>query len=440
MTLLTMVFLLFNAIAVLLIHRRYALLPIIVGCCYMTVGQTVNVGPVTLSVIRIIVAVGIVRILVRGEHLAGARNGMDNIMITWIGWLVFSSFIHPGDKVPLVFNLGQAFNIGGIYFLTRVFCATREEFIGVVRMISWLLAPIAVEMVLEHATGRNLFSVFGAGVLVRDDKFRATGPFAHAILAGSVGAVCFPLMLGIWREYRKSALIGMLACVVIVVASNSSGPIMSLIFGIGALCLWIRREWLRYVLWAAMACYMMLAIVMDRPAYYILDSIDLTGSSTGWHRAHLIESSINHLDEWWLAGTNFTRHWMPTGVSWSPDQCDITNYYLLMGVWAGLPLMFLFIVLVLKAFRCAGEIIRSEQTLAKKDRFLVWCVGSALFAHTATCISVAYFDQSYIFMFLCLAAVSSLSETMIHESLADESAFPPDNQASQQSALPPGAV
>jgi len=440
MTPFTAVFLLINAIILLALPRRLALLPLLIGCCYMTVSQRVDIGPITLTVIRILVAVGFVRVLVRGEKLPGGANALDIIVIAWIVWFALSSFLHPGDKSPLVFNLGQAFNIGGVYFLIRIFCSNQEEFVGIIRMIAWLLAPIAVEMVLEHLTGKNLFSVFGAGVLVRDDKFRATGPFAHAILAGSVGAACFPLMLGILRDYRKTALVGMLACVVIVIASNSSGPLMSLIFGICALCLWFRREWLKYILWTAVACYMILTIAMERPAYYIINSIDLTGSSTGWHRAYLIETSINHLGEWWLAGTNFTRHWMPTGVSWSPDHCDITNYYILMGVWAGLPLVFLFIAMIWKAFRYAGEIIKTGKPLSERDRFLMWCVGSALFAHTATCVSVAYFDQSYIFMFLCLAAIGSLRAAMIHEFLADESSLDPDNRDPEQAAWPSGAI
>jgi len=30
--------------------------------------------------------------------------------------------------------------------------------------------------------------------------------------------------------------------------------------------------------------------------------IDLTGSSTGWHRAELIDSALRHFNEWWLVG------------------------------------------------------------------------------------------------------------------------------------------
>jgi hypothetical protein len=408
MTAFTVIFLLLNAAALLALPRRLALLPLLVGCCYMTVSQQINAGPVTLTVIRILVAVGIMRVIVRGERVSGGICGMDKLMLCWAIWLVLSSSLHPGDKAPLVFNLGQAFNIGGIYILIRVFCATRDELVGIIKLIAWLLLPIALEMVSEHFTGRNMFSIFGGIVQHRDDKFRAVGPFAHSILAGSVGAACLPLMVAIWKNNRLPAAVGITACVMIVIASNSSGPLMSLVFGIMAILLWTRREWMRYVRWGIVVMYLLLELVMDRPAYYIIGEIDLTGSSTGWHRARLIESCLNHIGEWWLAGTNFTRHWMPTGVSWSPDHCDITNYYVLMGVFAGLPLVLLFVAMIWTGFVYIGRIMDETPPEAEGEQFIIWCVGSALFAHTATCISVAYFDQSYIFMFLCLAATASL--------------------------------
>lgn len=407
MTPFTFIFLLLNAMLLLVLPRRIALLPLLVGCCYMTVSQQVNLGPITLTVIRILVAVGFLRILVKGERIAGGIVGMDKLVLAWMAWLVLSSGLHPG-KSPLIFNLGQAFNIGGIYFLIRVFCASHEELVGIVKLTAWLLAPIAIEMVSEHFTGRNLFSIFGGVVLQREGKFRAVGPFAHAILAGSVGAACFPLMIAIWKEHRMASVVGLVACLVIVGASNSSGPLMSLVFGIGALLLWSRRQWMHYIRWGCVGFYLMLELVMNRPAYYIIGEIDLTGSSTGWHRAELIDSAIRHLGEWWLAGTNFTRHWMPTGVSFSPDHTDITNYYIAMGVWAGLLLVLLFVAMIWTGFRYVGGVLNSPSPAVDHEKFITWCLGAALFAHTATCVSVAYFDQSYIFMFLCLASISSL--------------------------------
>ncbi len=439
MTPFTVIFLLLNALVLLGLPRNLALLPLLVGCCYMTASQSFDLGPIHCTVIRVLIAVGLVRVMMRGERMTGGLNGMDKLMMAWMAWIVLSSPLFPGNELPLVFNLGQAFNIGGIYFLFRVFCGTLEDLVRITKLAAWLLTPIAVEMVMEHITGRNMFSVFGAFLSMRDEKFRAQGPFAHAILAGSVGAACFPLMVGIWKKHRIAAMIGMMACLMMVAASNSSGPIMSLVFGCCAILMWRRRDLTRYAGRTAVAIYLALEMVMKRPAYFILDSIDLTGSSTGWHRARLIQVSIENLNEWWLAGTNYTRHWMATGVSWSPNHTDITNYYILMGTWAGLPLMFLFIAMIGTGFRYVGSIVKQPVVTDEIDPFMVWCLGAALFAHTATCISVAYFDQSYIFMFLCLAALSSLQSVAVQVVESEQESNPADETdeaAKHSSPLP----
>jgi hypothetical protein len=181
---------------------------------------------------------------------------------------------------------------------------------------------------------------------------------------------------------------------------------MSTVAAIGALCLWQFRNWMRALRWATVVVYIVLDMVMIDPAYYVIARLDVSGSSTGWHRARLIEMSLSHLNEWWFAGTDFTRHWMPTGVSWSRNHTDITNHYLHMGVEGGLPLMFLFIGLLAICFSYVGRQVHSTN-LRKQDRFLLWTLGSALFAHAATFISVSYFDQSLMFLYLTLAAVGS---------------------------------
>ena len=42
------------------------------------------------------------------------------------------------------------------------------------------------------------------------------------------------------------------------------------------------------------------------------------------------------------------------------------------------------------------------------NEFFLWAVGAALLTHTASCISISYFDQSYVFLFMNLALIGSL--------------------------------
>jgi hypothetical protein len=153
---------------------------------------------------------------------------------------------------------------------------------------------------------------------------------------------------------------------------------------------------------------LLLATMMNRPVYYLIGEIDLTGSSTGWHRARLIESSLQHLGEWWLAGTDYTRHWMATGVSWSPNHTDLTNHYIALGVYGGLPLLLTFVAVMAVSFRNVGRNLAATQW-AGPSSFVAWTAGSALFAIAVTSVSISYFDQSVLWLYMTMAFCSSLA-------------------------------
>lgn len=107
-------------------------------------------------------------------------------------------------------------------------------------------------------------------VTARAGRLRAQGPFGHAILAGTVGAVSLPLMIGIWRSSRLSSGIGTLACLVMVVTSNSSGPAISLGFGLWAVLVWRIRRYTAVMRWSAVIIYLGLDLVMTAPAYCLM--------------------------------------------------------------------------------------------------------------------------------------------------------------------------
>lgn len=417
-----LIFLLINAAMLISLPRRWAPLPLLIGACYMTYGQGIELGPFHFTIIRLLVAAGIARVLLRGERPAGKMNGMDWLMVGWAVWAMLSIFFHNDPASKLIFRFGLVYNTCGIYFLLRCFSQSLEDLVGLIYITAILLMPLAVEMLYERVVGYSFFSFFGgvsATPQFRAGAFRAQGPFAHSILAGTVGAVSLPLMIGIWKEHRTLAILGIVACLIMIITSGSSGPILSVLAGVGAVLLWRIRYQIRLVKWIAVAGYILLDIVMKAPAYYLIARADLGIGSTGYHRARLIESAIEHLNEWWLAGTDYTRHWMATGVSWTPDHTDITNHYILVGVWGGLPLMILFIFILSKGFSYIGDMIKIEANQNPQVQFLIWTLGAALFTHAATMISVSYFDQSFIFLYLTLAAIGSLWSVTVKPQIED---------------------
>jgi hypothetical protein len=175
---------------------------------------------------------------------------------------------------------------------------------------------------------------------------------------------------------------------------------------------------MKTVRWLIVGLYCALAVAMKAPVYYLIARINFVDGSTGYHRALLIESAVRYLGEWWLAGTDLTRHWAPS-PGFSPQHTDITNHYLTMAVLGGLPLLVLFIGGLTKAFSLVGTRLRAHAgSSALPNQFVLWALGASLFAHVITFLSVSYFDQSFVFLYITLAAIGSSHGAVVHESAA----------------------
>jgi hypothetical protein len=396
-------------ILVLQLPRNLASIPLLLGAIYITRTQQLEVGPMHLPAMRLLIFAGMLRISMKSERISGGMNALDRMMRLWIIWDLCTIPFHVSDE--WIFRLGVLYDIAGAYFLFRVFITGFEDVRTIFKNLCFFLLPLAMTMLVEKQTGTNPLALVGFGasdVAVTNGHFRAAGAFAHPILAGTAGAVCVPMAIYFWRKNRSIALIGLFSTLGIVFASGSSGPIMTTLAGFMAMGLWLLRDRLKVIRWLAVLLIFFLSLVMNDPVYYLMARIDITGGSTGYFRAQLIQSTINHFSEWWFAGTDHTRHWMPSGITANANHTDMTNYYIQMGVWGGLILVILFAGLLYCGYVRVGKSIRANANGPSENRFLCWTLGSILFAHTTTFFSISYFDQTIILLCLALACIGSL--------------------------------
>ena len=392
--------------------RRWAPLPLLMGAMYIPLEQDITIGPFHFTAIRILIAVGLLRIMAKGERIAGRMTRLDWIMILWAAYSVFNSIFHQNPSSVLVYRLGIISDAFGIFLLSRIFVQEPEDLRRLFGIMCALLAPIALAMIVEKLTGRNYFDLFFG---MRGGLNSATAAFARAVLFTTpflpepLAQRALPMALYLWRENRRLALVGLGAASGIVYASGSSGPVMTALTVLLAVALWTQRQYLRAIRWFAVILILALAVVMKAPVYYLIARIDITGGSTGWHRAALMESAMNHWDEWWVAGTDRTRHWMPAGIPGNPNHTDLTNQYIVMGVMGGLLLLLLYIWLLFEAFSVVGREVRlSLSRGSADDAFLIWTLGAILFGHVTTFLSISYFGQAFVVLYLLLALIGSL--------------------------------
>ena len=370
MNLIVLTFTLIASVFLITLPRRLASIPLLLGALYITRDQILMVGPAHFTVVQILITAGMIRALAKGEFIAGGMNNLDRFLILWALWMFASSAFHTSGA--WVFRAGILWTSLGSYFLFRSFIQNDEDIKYVYKVLCVLLVPVAILMILEKFAGKNYMAELGGVSLFpefREGRFRAQGAFAHAILAGTVGAGCIPMALYFWKNNRKLSLLGFLGAGGVLFAATSSGPIMMLIFSIFGLLLWKTRAYLRTFRWLALVAVIILDMIMKAPVYFLMARIDISGGSSGYYRAQLIRSAIEHLHEWWTVGTDYTRHWMATGQHANDQHADITNHFLAMGVSGGLLLICLFVIVLVVAFNMVGKALRENEN--KSDRTLL---------------------------------------------------------------------
>jgi hypothetical protein len=413
MTFLGFLILLICAAFLLALPRRFAGVPLLCGYLYMTVGQSLNVGGLSLYAIRVLILVGVVRILVRGEKLSSPLLPLDRAMMAWGVTAILTSFFHQEPVQMFINRGGLVLNQAGIYFLFRCFIQTREDGLAACRWCITCLAPLALLLALERFTLRNPFAILG-GVpefaVQREGRFRAQGPFGNSIDAGLAGAMIIPFAAMMWRRSKTLGWLGVASALGMIFFSASSTPVSAL----GVICLglwlWRLRQHLRQMIWAAVIGVTVLAVVMKAPIYFLIARVDFAGGSTGWHRAALIEAAITHFNEWWIVGSDFTRHWMPYGLEGNPYHADITNHYIMNGVIGGVPLLVCLLFTIRYAFRGVVNIYRQAEGRDESQVFLAWALGVTLTAHCTSFIAVNYFDQLLGLWYLHLAIIACFWE------------------------------
>jgi hypothetical protein len=394
-------------IAQIAVPRRLVLIPFFVAAFHV---PAVLLFEPSFSVVRLVLLTLLARALAEKRLGALEWHSVDRWMLAWSCVLVATALLHgSADGNPVITRLGVVFDVGGAYLCARAYIRQPADFERFCSYLPMILVPLAVAMAYEKVTGQNAYEWLGATFsMVRNGHVRAAGSFDNAILAGTVGAVLFPIVLVALRQYRFRALLGATACLAIVYCATSSGPVATLAFAIAVLLI---RRWRNYVGWfltVGLALLLTLHLMMNDPVWYLLARLDVTGGSVGFHRAELITQALEHLQEWWLWGTDRTRHWIPYGVPWSANHADITNYYIKMGVLGGLPLLLMFLGLVVAAFRLLGKSLRAQRRAQRSNEFMLWCVNSSLASYCVAFLGVAPYDQSLVVLFTIMGSISGL--------------------------------
>lgn len=422
LTPLALFFLLLMGILLLALPRKYAILPFLLSTLYMTMGQQIVMMDLHFTLIRVLIVIGVIRIIIRKDANPIQLNTLDKIIMAWGVVVIITGLLQDigtNQFNNLQHRSGQILGAFGIYYFFRFYITGIDDIKRVTGMLAFIIAPLAIAFLLEKVSGRNIFSVFGGipeFTMIRGDRLRCQGPFRHPILAGTLGATLMPVFISLWLEKGKQkviAFIGIVSSMIIMITSASSGPLLVWISAVIALFMWPLRDRMRMLRWTILIALITLHFIMKAPIWYLIGRISTIIGGTGFHRSDLIDTAIKHFNEWWLIGTTNTAHWLDYGVEVDTNMIDVTNQYILEGIYGGSIRMILFIAIIAISFKGIGLGVKYFKDDNFATRFLPWTLGAALFAHVVGFISVAYFDQLTVIWYMLLAMISTISKTSI---------------------------
>jgi hypothetical protein len=403
--------------------RRAALFALAAGILYLTQQQGVTIGGFNLYAFRILEIAGLARLLVRRERLTGSWTSLDKLVVALYGYTVVVYLIRSNEG-GYAYQIGTAVDAFLCYFLFRILAPSVEDYKWLLRSMAWLLVPYVPLLVYETMTFENPFAVIGGVELIkagelwlRGGRLRATGSFGHPSLMGTFGGAFLPLYVSLYfaGERRLSVVAGIVACLVIVWASNSGGPAVCVVAAMFGWVLWPFRRHMTAVRVAIVVVLMALTAAMNAPIWYILARISSITGGDGFHRSALLDVAFQNLDQWWLAGMPVlaTARWLPY-TNTSTGAVDMTNNFLVFGIAAGLGAVLLLVALVTKAFGSLGSAMAAlrERSADSPEERILWGLGVMVGVHLFNWFGITYWDQSNAVWFLHLALVSSLASSV----------------------------
>jgi hypothetical protein len=400
-----------------ILPRRYVIVPFLVTIFLIPQGQQLYVAGVHLFVNRLLVLVAFVRGVISREPkqrsvYAGGWTSIDTATVSYMVIVAVATTLQYITVPAIVNQVGYLWDYILGYLALRILIRDEKDAILAIQCCAGLTVIFAITMTIEQKSMVNVFGLLGgvaAKPELRDGKIRSQGAFQHALTAGTFAGTAIPLFFLMWkrRATRWLSALGIVGATIMVVVTQTSTSLLTGAAGVLAVFLWPIRKKMKMVRIGLVASLIGLSMVMKAPVWFIIGHIDLTGSSSSYHRAELIDQCINHFSNWWLMGTT-------TAATWGWDMWDAQNMYVSIAEGGGLAALVFYILAISRSFARLGDARKRANT--KQQEWLFWFLGAALFAHVVGFFGVNYFDQARICWFLLISMICATTTPMLSRS------------------------
>jgi hypothetical protein len=395
--------------------RKYVIVPVMTATFLIPIGQQLLIGGVHLFVARILILVAFIRAFTSRpkSFYSGGWTSIDTAFTCYVLISAAVTVIRYQDGAAFVNQIGYVWDFLLAYLLLRSLIRDEQDSFLTIKCFAVLMVLLGATMMYEQMKMVNVFGLLG-GVTpipeVREGKIRSQGVFQHALTAGTFAATAIPLFFLLWKNGKAKTLaaVGIAAATVMTVTTQTSTSLLTYAAAIGAVLLWPIRKRMKMVRMGLVAVIVGLHFVMKAPVWFLIARIDLTGSSSSYHRAELIDQFINHFSSWWLIGTK-------DAATWGWDMWDAQNMYVSVGEAGGLAAFIFYILVISRCFSRLGDARMRAKN--KSQEWFIWLLGSALFANVVAFFGVNYFDQSVIAWFALVSMICACTIPLANQEL-----------------------
>lgn len=400
--------------------RRVATLGMLAGVMYITQGQAIFLAGFNIFPTRLLSLVAFVRVWKKKEFDFSEVTKLDKLLFCLSTYTLVLYLIRTREGWG--YQVGSATDAILTYFACRGLIQDFEDFDWVLKKFIILAVPFVAILWVERTTGRNLFDFMGGlmvGYYNRNGHPRCMGSFRHPSLMGSVGGTFLAMYIAqvVRKKDLRSTWIGIAACLGMIVASNSGGPVNAAAAGLVAWAIWKFRPQMRAVRWTILVLLIFLASVMKAPIYYLPAKVSAITGGGGYHRSYLIEMAIKDFGKWAFDGIELTEtaDWFPYVLE-ATGGADMTNYFLSYGVRGGIGASVLLLWLVIEAYSKLGSALAVCRGPAgdRNKELVLWGMGAVMTAHLFNWFGISYWDQFYVIWYMHLAMMGSLSQAVLN--------------------------
>jgi hypothetical protein len=399
--------LILTIVLIFVLPRKYVVIPWLLTVFLIPMGQVVVLAGVHFTVYRITVLFGLARLAItkfpaRARRLVGGFSAIDSAFMLCALFSFISFSVLWMETQALIKSLGNLLDALGGYFILRFLIRDTGDVQRAIKVLAVIAVALAICMTNEQLTHQNVFGLLGGAplsVMVRDGQVRAMGSFEVYITAGVFGATLLPLFISLCSDAkaRLVGLLGIAGATIMTLTSNSSTPLLAYVAGIVGLCFWPLRKRMRAFRWGLVLILVSLHLCMKAPVWALIARIDLTGSSSGFHRFMLVDQCIRHFRDWWFIGVkNYDE--------WGFDMWDLSNQYVACALTGGLATLVAFILVISRSFGRLGTARRLLEGDRKRE-WSLWCLCAALLSHVVAYFGIGYFDQMQVAWYALLAII-----------------------------------